>query len=57
MTATERLQLEASAVQIEMLIAIARATQVYLDGRPQIVLEQIKATLDSATADEIDALR
>lgn len=57
MTTTERLQFEACAVQIEMLIQIAHATQAYTDGRPHAVLEQIKATLDSATADEIDALR
>lgn len=57
MTPAERLILQAHAVQIELLQSIAKALNAYTDNRPLLVLEQIEATLDSQTAEEVGALR
>jgi hypothetical protein len=57
MTPTERLILQALAVNLELSLVNAKALGAYHDNRPKLVLEQIEATLDSATADEVDALK
>ncbi len=57
MTDTEKLILQAHFAQLDLLRLIAKALGVYHDGHAQHVQEQIEARLDSATADEIDALK
>ncbi len=57
MTDTERLILQAHATQLDLLRLIAKALGAYHDGRAKNVEETIEATLDSATADEVDALK
>jgi len=57
MTDTERLLLKAAAAQLDLLCILAKAGSAYHDGVARHIQETIEATLDSATADEIDALR
>jgi hypothetical protein len=57
MTDTERLLLQAAAAQLDLLRDIAHSASVYHDGGAKLVQEKIEAVLDSATADEVDALK
>jgi hypothetical protein len=57
MSPIERLILQALAVNLELSLVNAKALGAYHDNRPKLVLEQIEAVLDSATADEVDNLK
>ncbi len=57
MTDIEKLILQAHAAELDLLRLIAKALGAYHDGQAKHVTEQIEATLDSATADEVDALK
>jgi hypothetical protein len=57
MTNYEELILEAHAAQLDLLRIIAKAFGAYHDDRAKNVEEKIEATLDSVSADEVDALK
>jgi hypothetical protein len=58
MTDTERLLLRAAAAQLELGIMSSDDSRLSAHiAEAGLVIEQIYATLDSVTADEIDALK
>ncbi len=57
MTDIEKLILQSHAAQLDLLRTIAHGAGDYHDNRAENVQKEIEATLDSATADEIDALK
>ena len=57
MTDIEELILKAHFAQLDLLRTIAHGAGDYHDNRAENVQKEIEATLDSATADEADALK
>jgi hypothetical protein len=57
MTDIERLLLQASAAQLDLLRKIAHAAGAYHDAGAENLQEMIEAVLDSQTADEVDGER
>jgi len=57
MTDTEKLILEGLEAALDATRHIAHAVETTLPGSIRLVQEKIEAALNSATADEIDALK